>query len=90
MITKEEYLKAKAIVDEYEQNEFVQGTLESMYCVPCQALEPHQCFCDEERYDYDDFMDEEDELGADCVCGAWQRNKSGVLVHLADCCCGRE
>lgn len=48
MITKEEYLKAKAIVEEYEDQEYTDGMNNAMYCTECQALEAHDCFCEEE------------------------------------------
>lgn len=46
MITKEEYLKAKKIVEEYIE-EFRDGTNSSMYCVECQALNEQECFCED-------------------------------------------
>lgn len=48
MITEEEYLKAKLVVDEYEAMEIQQATIEAMYCVECQAFEEHDCFCEED------------------------------------------
>lgn len=48
MVTEEEYLKAKKIVEEYEDQEFQQGQLEAMYCTACQAIEAHDCFCSDE------------------------------------------
>lgn len=48
MITREEYLKAKAIVEQYEHEEYTQGTLDAMYCTECQAFNEQECFCDEQ------------------------------------------
>lgn len=48
MITEEEYKQWKPLIEEYEQYEFQQGTLEALYCVECQALEAHDCFCENE------------------------------------------
>lgn len=48
MITEEEYLKAKAIVDEYENQQYTDGMNNAMYCTECQALEAHDCFCEDE------------------------------------------
>lgn len=50
MITTEDYLKAKKIVEEYEDQEYVDGMNNAMFCVPCQALTQYDCFCDEEEY----------------------------------------
>jgi len=49
MITQEQYKHWKPLIEEYEQYEFQQKTLESMYCSSCQALEEHDCFCDEDE-----------------------------------------
>ena len=48
MITEEEYLKAKAIVEEYEDQEYQHASIQALYCTSCQALEAHDCFCEEE------------------------------------------
>lgn len=48
MVSEEEYLKAKKIVEEYEEAEFQHAQTQALYCVSCQALEAHDCFCDEE------------------------------------------
>jgi hypothetical protein len=50
MITTEEYLKAKKIVEEYEDPEYQLASIQSLYCTSCQALEAHDCFCEEEEY----------------------------------------
>lgn len=47
MINKEDYLKAKDIVDSYEKQEFEKGCDDAMYCSSCQALEQHDCLCEE-------------------------------------------
>ena len=39
--------------------DFIQGTLDAMYCTSCQALEAHDCFCDEH---------ESEEMDFDCTC----------------------
>jgi len=58
MITQEEYLKAKKIVEEYEEQEYADGMNNAMYCVECQALIEQECICNHER-SFDDDMDEE-------------------------------
>jgi len=49
MITTDEYLKAKKIVEEYEEQQYQDGMNNAMYCVSCQALNHQECFCDEEE-----------------------------------------
>lgn len=49
MITKEEYLKAKSIVEEFEQQEIQEETIAAMYCVHCQAFDENECICEEEN-----------------------------------------
>lgn len=48
---------------------------------------------DSEDY-YQDWLDRELEekaiLADNCKCGAWLFDKNGVVVHVADCCCGAE
>lgn len=53
MITEAEYNQWKPLIEEYEQYLFQQGTLEALYCTGCQALDKHDCFCDDEE-DTDD------------------------------------
>jgi len=65
MITKQEYLKAKAIVDEYEEQERKQTEIEAMYCVPCQAFIEQECFCKDE--DICSYCGEIDSHRWDCV-----------------------
>lgn len=47
MITEEEYKKWKPLIEEYEENEAADALANSMYCTSCQALEAHDCFCDD-------------------------------------------
>lgn len=49
MITEEEYKQWKPLIEEYEQYEFQQGTLEALYCTECQAMDFHDCFCEDTR-----------------------------------------
>lgn len=85
MITQDDYLKAKAIVDEYERDEF----------------ERLQREADEELNFMDDDEDEDDilerlendrfELALSCSCGAWTISADKTKVfHVADCICGAE
>lgn len=48
MITEEEYKQWKPLIEEYEENKAADALANSMYCTSCQALEAHDCFCDEE------------------------------------------
>lgn len=54
MITTEEYLKAKKIVEQYEDQEYTYGMNNAMYCVECQALNPQECFCEDEEEQNED------------------------------------
>lgn len=49
MITDEEYKKWKPLIEEYEEAELADAIANSLYCNSCQALEAHDCFCDEEE-----------------------------------------
>lgn len=49
MITQEEYNKWKPLIEEYEENLAADALANSLYCVSCQALEAHDCFCDQEN-----------------------------------------
>jgi hypothetical protein len=78
MISKEEYLKAKSIVDEYEQQEWEEGHRKADW-----ELEDDE-FEDEEDENCDG-------CGrmfccCDCTCGAYQPGKNG-FVKIADCVC---
>lgn len=53
MITEEEYKQWKPLIEEYEENEAADALANSMYCTSCQALEAHDCFCDDQE-DTDD------------------------------------
>ena len=46
-ISHEDYLKAKKIVEEYENQEFMQGCQDAMFCEACQAFSEFDCVCDE-------------------------------------------
>lgn len=50
MITEEEYKQWKPLIEEYEENEAADALANSMYCTSCQALEAHDCFCEETRF----------------------------------------
>jgi hypothetical protein len=81
MISREQYIEYKRLVDEYEQAEFEEGTRQAeedldfddeddkeTECEWCgQAL--FQCKC---------------EAAMNCTCGAYTKNG----VHVADCICG--
>lgn len=79
MITKEEYLKAKAIVDEYEQEEYEQGMRDAE---------------EDDDFDEDDLEEQREmeraETAMNCSCGAWVIGKDGRGYHVADCICGAE
>lgn len=53
MITEKEYLQAKSICDKYENDEFIRGMEDVMYCTTCQAIDSHDCYCDEDDEDED-------------------------------------
>lgn len=74
MITEEEYKQWKPLIEEYEEYLFQQGTLEALYCVECQAMDFHDCFCDEE---------EEDER--DCsICSGYDRHHEPECPYNTD------
>lgn len=51
MITKSDYLKAKKIVEEYEDQEYQHALVNGMYCTICHAFDEHECICnDEDEY----------------------------------------
>lgn len=81
MITKEQYLAAKKIVDEYEHEECMQSMIDDLDD-------------DEPDEDYDEMKEREEEenlaLAYSCTCGAWVVGKDGKGHHVADCCCGAE
>lgn len=86
-ITEEEYLKAKAIVDQYERDEFERKQREA-------DDEINDMFGDDEE-DGDDLIERREneryERALNCSCGAWclSQDKTRVL-HVADCVCGAE
>lgn len=49
---------------------------------------------DDDLHDDDYYWEREQEelqqRAMDCECGAWQILKTGVVIHVADCCCGAE
>lgn len=59
MITEQEYNKWKPLIEEYEENLAADALANSLYCVSCQALEAHDCFCDGEDIEYCAFCQEE-------------------------------
>lgn len=89
MITEEEYIKAKAIVDQYERNEYEenQGDADD-------AINEIGDYGDDEE-DEDDIIErreiERAEIAYNCSCGAWvfSTDRTKVL-HVADCICGAE
>lgn len=82
MITQSEYEKAKRIVDEFENSERYQGYLD--------AEEDEDDGRDWEEEEREREYEELAERASSCKCGAWQFNKKGDVVHIADCCCGAE
>jgi hypothetical protein len=84
MITQEEYLKAKAIVDEYEKQEYEDGHRQA----------DDDLLWDDDDFDEDSIREIEEErryeLALSCSCGAWAISKNGNPIHIADCCCGAE
>ena len=82
MITEDEYLKAKAIVEHYEREEFEYNQ---------RKADEELDFGDDE--DEDDILERQEnerfERALNCTCGAWVTN--GIKVaHVADCICGAE
>lgn len=77
MITHEQYLEYKKLVEEYEQEE---------------EDELREAMNDGDdnswRYDPDDDFDEFDSR-MNCKCGAWTYGVKGFIKH-ADCICGAE
>lgn len=82
MITEQEYLKAKAIVEEYEREEYERNQREA---------DDDLNFMDEE--DEDDILERREmerfEIALNCSCGAWVAHNNNVS-HVADCICGAE
>ena len=82
MITQEEYLKAKAIVTQYERDEYEEKQRQA---------DEDLNFDDDE--DEDDILERQEnerfERALNCTCGAWVTNGSRV-AHVADCICGAE
>lgn len=77
MITKEQYEAAVIIINEYlRENE------EDDF--DCQSEEDFEEDRAEREYE------KQAEVAATCKCGAWQFNKKGDVIHVADCCCGAE
>lgn len=77
MITRSEYLEAKAIVDEYEQEEYADESLDEdepfeEECENCGAL-IEECNCRDIEH---------------CDCGAWAYSeKQKRTVRVSDCIC---
>lgn len=89
MITEEEYKKAKAIVEEYELEEFETG-----HRIADEELN-FMDYDDEEDEDEDDIIErlanDRFELALSCSCGAWTLSEDKTKVfHVADCICGAE
>ena len=81
MVTHEQYLAAKRIIEQYEHEQELQGwdDEDEDYDERDWVLE------EEERQEEEDF-----ERASSCTCGAWIINKNGKGVHVADCYCGAE
>jgi len=79
-ITFKQYEEAKKIVEQYEEYLRYEEEL------------------DDDDYDERDWeeekaerrFEEDAERAALCKCGAWQFNKTGIVIHVADCICGAE
>lgn len=84
MITEEEYIKAKAIVDEYEQAQYESGMRDA----------EDSLFDDDFMDDEDDIEERREndraEIALNCTCGAWGFSKTGAPVHISDCICGAD
>lgn len=66
MITEEEYKQWKPLIEEYEEYLFQQGTLEALYCTECQAMDAHDCSCNDDD-GYCEYCREFDEHRWDCI-----------------------
>lgn len=74
MITHEEYLAYKKLVEDYEQAEYEDGMREAESDL---------------NDDYEDDEFDEDDERLNCTCGAFKLSeKSGQIIHIADCICG--
>ncbi len=74
MITHEQYLEYKKLVEEYEQAEYDDGMREAE---------------SELDFDPEDDEDDEYDSRFGCRCGAWEYGPKG-FIHVADCICGAE
>lgn len=77
MATREEYLKAKSIVEEYERE------YEDEY-------DEHLSWEEQYEIQEENRLEEESEYAANCTCGAWVFNSKGSPNHIADCICGAQ
>ena len=78
-ITFQQYQAAKKIVDDYEE-----------YLRHEEMLENDD---DERDWDEEDEENEDQERferACACTCGAWQIDKNGNAIHVADCYCGAD
>ena len=66
MITEKQYTEAKKIVEEYEHQEYVNASIECIFCVECQALDAHDCFCSDEPIYCSFCMQEEPSHDEEC------------------------
>jgi len=74
MITEQEYLAAKKIVDEYER---------MMY-----QRDGEDFNDDDEQYDFDYEEDPLQRELDECTCGAYTiSNKTGEIIKVSDCIC---
>jgi len=49
MITEEEYKQWKPLIEEYEEALAADALANSLYCTDCQAIDFHDCYCDDEE-----------------------------------------
>lgn len=82
MITHEQYLEYKKLVEEYEQAEYEEKQRE---------VDKEFEWEDEDDEDWEERREEERaETAMNCTCGAWVIGKDGRGYHVADCICGAE
>ena len=55
------------------------------WCKVCHTVQDME---DDDDFDYDDYVEKENERMAECTCGAfvWSK-KQGRMVQIADCIC---
>lgn len=83
MITREQYLEAKRIVDKYERDMYEEEMAAALFDLDDDFDEDD---CDEEE----DMEYERAEYASSCTCGAWAFGKDGRVYNVADCYCGAQ